>query len=583
VLRDALSAGLRRAVERLAEDGTPFFLFDPGEIDRRAAAWRKAAAAVGPADVFYPYKCNRHPAVVRRLARAGLGAEVATRDDLRTARALGVAGTRIVVHGPAKTRDAIDAALAAGALLVADGAEDARAILARAKGVREPASLAAPSLARFFEARTAARSALRAGISSPSLAACAAIRALLPAGLAFHLGTGIPSTLPYRKALEQSAEVARELAASGISISQLDLGGGFAAQTESRLDGRLRPLGVGIAPEVLVEALGKEARRLFGPDVELLFEPGRAIVSQSFRLVARVLRVKESERRRTVFLDASRLSHAFFAGWGRHPIETIPRRRGPRRAATLAGPLGVGVDVFARSELLAPVRPGDLVVIGSVGAYNWNAVNGWAGATPAGAESESRDLDRPAAGEGARPLEPDPEAQPVPAAGQDELRVILDVGRPVLEELSEIVVGEAVLVASADGRDRIDVNLPSPFAVHENVQAVERVDLTEADVVRVQPRAEDRVGCEVVVEVDQVQEGAEDVHRPARILFPDELDLRELLVLGRCDVVAEAFQRDPELIQPVHDHSDRVAHRSSRERPAKWRKRLESKSISKLI
>jgi diaminopimelate decarboxylase len=131
-----------------------------------------------------------------------------------------------------------------------------------------------------------------------------------------------------------------------------------------------------------VRTLGSEARRLFGPAVELLFEPGRAIVSQSFRLVARVLRVKDSERRRTVFLDASRLSHAFFAGWGRHPIETIPRRRGARRAATLAGPLGVGVDVFASRELLAPVEPGDLVVIGSVGAYNWNAINSWAGAIP---------------------------------------------------------------------------------------------------------------------------------------------------------------------------------------------------------
>ncbi len=382
MLRDALSAGLRRAVERLAEDGTPFFLFDPGEIDRRAAAWRKAAAAVGPADVFYPYKCNRHPAVVRRLARAGLGAEVATRDDLRTARALGVAGTRIVVHGPAKTRDAIDAALAAGALLVADGAEDGRAILARAK-----ASASRPRWLLRLSPGSSRPEQRPFGFTGRDLVAFARglrrDRALLPAGLAFHLGTGIPSTLPYRKALEQSAEVARELAASGISISQLDLGGGFAAQTESRLDGRLRPLGVGIDPEVLVEALGKEARRLFGPDVELLFEPGRAIVSRSFRLVARVLRVKESERRRTVFLDASRLSHAFFAGWGRHPIETIPRRRGLRRAATLAGPLGVGVDVFARSELLAPVRPGDLVVIGSVGAYNWNAVNGWAGATPA--------------------------------------------------------------------------------------------------------------------------------------------------------------------------------------------------------
>jgi diaminopimelate decarboxylase len=173
-----------------------------------------------------------------------------------------------------------------------------------------------------------------------------------------------------------------------MSISQkvrtdpiLDVGGGFAAEAESRRDAKGRPLGTARAPAAQAARIARDARRLFGERTTLLFEPGRALVSGAFHLAARVVRVREG-RPPTVYLDASRASHAFFVARGRHPIEIVPRRAGPRRRVVLAGPLGVDLDVFARDAVLPPVRPGDLVVIGSVGAYNQNAANAWAGAMP---------------------------------------------------------------------------------------------------------------------------------------------------------------------------------------------------------
>ncbi len=83
-----------------------------------------------------------------------------------------------------------------------------------------------------------------------------------------------------------------------------------------------------------------------------------------------------------VYLDASRLAHAFFVARGVHPIAVLPTRRGAPRRFALAGRLGVGLDVFADPVRLPPVRPDDLVVIGAVGAYNVNAANAWAGPIP---------------------------------------------------------------------------------------------------------------------------------------------------------------------------------------------------------
>ncbi len=382
MLRGVLTPRLLRAAkEEAGRRETPFFFLDPEEIRRQAIAWRLAAASEAPASILYPYKCNRHPAIIDLLAREGLGAEVTTSEDFRAARNLGLLGGRVVVAGPAKARELIDAAIGGGALFVADGAEDARAILARGRALsKAPAYLLrlAPSSAQADQRSF--------GLRAPALVALAReiarSRAPRPAGLAFHLGTGIASIRPYRVAVAESAEVGRHLALLGVGLSTLDVGGGFAARGESRLDEHGRPSGVGPGPAALLPELARPARRLLGPQVALLLEPGRALVSAGLHLVSRVVRVRASRGGSTVYLDASRLSHAFFVAHGRHPIAAIPRRRGAPRPVALAGPLGVGLDVFGKTRL-PQVSPGDLVVIGSVGAYNWNAANDWAGGVPA--------------------------------------------------------------------------------------------------------------------------------------------------------------------------------------------------------
>jgi diaminopimelate decarboxylase len=378
MLRD-LARGIRDAAARAAErHATPFYLFDETALRETATAWRRAAAGIG-GEVFYPYKCHRGAEVLRPLAAAGLGAEVTTVEDLDRAEGLGLSGERIVVHGPAKAVDLLDAGLANGALFVADGREDLGAIVARAKSAATPPRYLlrlSPSSAdveqRQFglparELLSLAREARRRGEAAA-------------AGLAFHLGTGIASPRPYLAALAEASSVRRELESLGVATSLLDLGGGFAAPGEARLgaDGRLRPPGAG--PSML-GPIGARLSQLFGRDVRVLLEPGRAIVSGSVHLVARVLRVKNGTRR-AAYLDASRLAHAFWIARGRHPVAVLPARRGPIAPTALAGPLGVGIDLFAESEPLPPLRPGDLVVIGWVGAYNQNCANTWAGAVP---------------------------------------------------------------------------------------------------------------------------------------------------------------------------------------------------------
>jgi diaminopimelate decarboxylase len=124
--RAALAAAAARAE-------TPFYFYDASALARAADRWLRAAGR--RAKIFYPYKCNRYPPLLDDLAAAGFGAEINVPGDLSRAIRRRIGPGRLVVHGPAKADDFIDAAIAAGATLVADGIEDADAIFGRGRAL----------------------------------------------------------------------------------------------------------------------------------------------------------------------------------------------------------------------------------------------------------------------------------------------------------------------------------------------------------------------------------------------------------------------------------------------------------------
>jgi len=369
---------VRRAAREEAAAGapTPFYLYDAGALARAADRWRRAAGR--RAKIFYPYKCNRHPPLLDHLAAAGFGAEINVPADLSRAVGRGIGPDRLVVHGPAKAGNFIDAAIAAGATLVADGIEDADAIFGRSRalGRRTPYLLRV----RSTQAREGQRD-----LGMPAADAAAVLARARrgghppPSGLAFHLGTGVPGPGPYFGAIRSVAGIAAVLREAGAPVRILDLGGGFTTSAESRFDDRGRPRrSAWTEPAAIVGDLASEVARRIG-DPELWIEPGRALAAEAFDLVTRVVRVRG---RREIFVDASRMAHGFFVSRGRHPVESIPARRGAAAVLSIAGPLGTDLDVFVRRARMVVPRVGDLLVIGAVGAYNLIAANEWAGPIP---------------------------------------------------------------------------------------------------------------------------------------------------------------------------------------------------------
>ena len=344
--------------ERLAERyGTPLYVFDGAAAARAAEAFR---AAWRPDDtIAYSVKCNPLVGLVARLARTGIGMEVASGFEYRTARRAGVPGERIVFNGPLKRPDELRRALREGATVILDGVEQIRAAAREARhaapGARIGLRLTQPELARGDRFGIAPRMA-------PAAARHLARAGLAVTGLHVHLGayrlgplgpSGPPIhsvTVTYPVPLERFEGAARQLCETADAIGGvewLDLGGGWPAADD-----------VGPYREAVERALGPDRP-------PLILEPGRALVRDAGWLLVRVI----ARRGRTAAVVDAGVTQVPCVLWKRSPVRPAVPRIGEVRPTDLFGPLCLQHDAIAREVHLPPLREGDLVWIGQTGAY----------------------------------------------------------------------------------------------------------------------------------------------------------------------------------------------------------------------
>ena len=102
------------SVAHIAEAvGTPFYLYSAASLRARYRAFAEAFAPERPL-ICFAVKANSNLAVLRLLAGLGAGADVVSEGELRRALAAGIPPQRIIFSGVGKTRDELEAALAAG-------------------------------------------------------------------------------------------------------------------------------------------------------------------------------------------------------------------------------------------------------------------------------------------------------------------------------------------------------------------------------------------------------------------------------------------------------------------------------------
>jgi diaminopimelate decarboxylase len=163
---------------------------------------------------------------------------------------------------------------------------------------------------------------------------------------------------------------------TGCQIDSLDVGGGFASQNALQ--------GIYLPPSQVVPSLDQYAEEICTPLLEatyervargrplprLFLETGRAVVDDAEALVTTVVANKKlPDGRRCVVVDAG-VNVLFTAFWYNHEVVPTRELAGAPEETVIYGPLCMNIDVIRHSILLPPLRVGDTLIIGPVGAYN---------------------------------------------------------------------------------------------------------------------------------------------------------------------------------------------------------------------
>ena len=348
--------------------GTPAYVYSQSTILRNYERLRATLARI-PGLICYSVKANSHLRILRLLREAGAGFDVVSGGELARALRVEAAPDTIVFSGVGKTQEEIDAGLAAGIMMFnVESAGELTVIESRARALQKVGRIAirvnpdveadthpyistGQMIHKFGVPKDEAPELYRRAAHSPHLKV---------QGVACHIGSQILEVEPFWKALDEILGVARQLAAEGIAVETLDLGGGYG-------------ISYGLEPPLNVEKLARGLEeRVNEASMRLILEPGRSLVGDAGVLLTRVLYVKRNQRKNFVVVDAGMndlMRPALYGSY--HEIVPAHERTAERLQADVVGPICESGDFFAQDRDMPDVQPGDLVAILTVGAYGF--------------------------------------------------------------------------------------------------------------------------------------------------------------------------------------------------------------------
>lgn len=379
----------RDLVELVAEYGSPLHVVDGPRLTaaaRSALAPFRSPDRLG-CDVYYSYKTNPIPGVLRHLHDEGIGAEVISEYELWLALKFGLPGDRIIYNGPAKSDRSLCTAIERQVRIInANSVDEVDRIATAAGRVGRPASIglriALPG-AWGGQFGIAADLDLVAGL----VARIQADDRLRLEGLHMHRGGTI------RTADEVAAHAGQILGfvddlrtRTSWTPDLLDVGGSLACPTVAGFPSREyrlnRLLGSDLLPPDPTEAVTvEEASEQVGTMVAtwaaevgvampaVVLEPGRAMTASTQFLLTSVLDVKTDGRLPHAIMDAG-INVAEPATSEYHQLFSVSRPDGrPERDYRLAGPICTPADVLYNQWRLPELTAGDVLAIMDTGAY----------------------------------------------------------------------------------------------------------------------------------------------------------------------------------------------------------------------
>ncbi|MDE1235461.1 diaminopimelate decarboxylase [Vibrio aestuarianus] len=357
------------SLSHLAEQfGTPLYVYSRATLERH---WHAFDESVGehPHLVCYAVKANSNLGVLNTLARLGSGFDIVSGGELERVVAAGGDPSKVVFSGVGKTEAEMKRALE---LKIKCFNVESEPELERLNKVAGELGVKAPISLRInpdVDAQTHPyiSTGLRDnkfGIAfdrAPDVYRLAqSLENLSIHGIDCHIGSQLTAIAPFIDATDRLLALIDDLKHQGINIKHLDVGGGLGVVYRDELP-----------PQPSDYAKALLARLKNHQDLELIFEPGRAIAANAGVLLTRVEFLKHTEHKNFAIIDAAMndlMRPALYQAW--QDIVPVAPRQGEASTYDLVGPICETGDFLGKDRSLV-LAEGDLLAVRSAGAYGF--------------------------------------------------------------------------------------------------------------------------------------------------------------------------------------------------------------------
>jgi len=348
--------------------GTPCYVYSRATIERH---WQSFDQAFGdhPHLVCYAVKANSNLAVLNIMARLGSGFDIVSMGELERVLRAGGSADKIVFSGVGKTAAELTLAINTGirCFNVESVAELERLNqVAASLGTQVPVSIRVnPNVdAKTHPYISTGLKENKFGIDITEALSIYQLADNMSHidihGVDCHIGSQLTDSSPFIDALERVLELIDLLASHDIHIKHLDIGGGLGIRYQNE------------TPPEPAEYAKAIMKNLGDRNIEILIEPGRAIVGNAGILLTQVEYLKQSEHKNFAIVNAAMndlLRPALYSAW-QEIIPVVETSTAEKHTYDIVGPICETGDFLGKDRLLS-LEQGDLLAIRSSGAYGF--------------------------------------------------------------------------------------------------------------------------------------------------------------------------------------------------------------------
>lgn len=351
-----------------AKHGTPTYVYSRAAIEANWRMFDDAFSAI-PHHICYAVKANSNINILRLLANLNSGFDIVSLGELERVIAAGGNPKKIVFSGVGKTKKEIEQAIEKNIYCfdIESEAELDRLQLIAARlnktvniALRINPNVNAHTHAHISTGLDINKFGIESSDIIPLSQKIQSHTSLRLIGIASHIGSQIIKLQPFLLALDHLIAIYKELLTLGITLQHINIGGGLGITYQDE------------SPPAIQEYANALQEKLAGYPLEIIIEPGRAIVGNAGILLTQIEYIKETSQRNFALVDAGMndlIRPALYNAW--QDILPVEIRHLAKKHYDIAGPVCESADFLGKDRELA-IQAGDYLAVDTAGAYGFS-------------------------------------------------------------------------------------------------------------------------------------------------------------------------------------------------------------------